>query len=101
LLASLASAIGTTVIIKLGKAKYAWITFMPFAFVSVTTLYASYLNIVDNFLPKGKILLVVLTIMIMLTAIGIIVNSLLKWYNWLVKKESYQPFADDVKVEKI
>jgi len=101
LLASLALAIGTTVIIKLGRAQYAWITFIPFAFVSVTTLYASYLNIVGNFLPKGKILLVVLTIMIMLTAIGIIVDSFLKWYNWLVKKESYKPFAADVEVEKV
>jgi carbon starvation protein len=101
LLASLALAIGTTVIIKLGRAQYAWITFIPFAFVSITTLYASYLNIVSNFLPKGKILLVLLTIMIMLTAIGIIVDSFLKWYKWLVKKEWYQPFAADVEVEKI
>jgi carbon starvation protein len=39
--------------------------------------------------------------MIMLTAIGIIVDSFLKWYKWLVKKEWYQPFAADVEVEKI
>ncbi len=101
LLASLALAIGTTVIIKLGKQQYAWMTFIPFAFVSVTTLYASYLNIVGNFLPKGKILLVILTIMIMLTAIGIIIDSFAKWYKWLIKKEPYAAFAADVEVEKI
>jgi carbon starvation protein len=100
LLATLTLAIGTTVIIKLGRKQYAWITFIPFILVAITTLYASYLNIVDNFLPKGAILLVILTVLIMLTSIGIIIDSFIKWYNWLVRKEPYAPFASDVEVER-
>jgi carbon starvation protein len=51
LLASVALAVGTTIIVNLGKARYAWITAGPLAFVSVTTLTAGVLSVRDNFWP--------------------------------------------------
>jgi carbon starvation protein len=51
LLASVALAVGTTIIINMGKARYAWITAAPLAFVSVTTLTAGALSVRDNFWP--------------------------------------------------
>ena len=51
LLASVALAVGTTIIVNLGKARYAWITAAPLAFVSVTTLTAGVLSVRDNFWP--------------------------------------------------
>src|SRR5262245_4800503 len=48
LLASVALAVGTTIIINAGRAKYAWVTAVPMAFVSVSTLSAGYLSIRDN-----------------------------------------------------
>jgi carbon starvation protein len=53
LLAVVAFAVGTTLIINIGRAKYAWITFMPLCFISVTTLTAGYLNIRDNYWPMA------------------------------------------------
>jgi carbon starvation protein len=53
LLAVVAFAVGTTLIINIGRAKYAWITFMPLIFISVTTLTAGYLNIRDNYWPMA------------------------------------------------
>ena len=50
-LAGIALCVGTTFIIKLGKAKYAWVTMVPMAFVMATTLSAAWMNIRDNFLP--------------------------------------------------
>ncbi|HHY79377.1 MAG TPA: carbon starvation protein A [Thermoanaerobacter sp.] len=85
LLAAIALALGTTVIIKKGKPQYMWITLIPFIFMATTTLYAAYLNIVTNYLPKGNMLLVVLSITIILLAIIIIIDSLVKWYGWLKK----------------
>src|SRR5215203_4016621 len=38
LLASLALAVASTIIINMGKARYAWVTIVPMSFVSVTTL---------------------------------------------------------------
>ena len=53
LLAVVALAVATTLVINLGRAKYAWVTAVPCLFVTVTTLSAGYLNIVDNFWPMA------------------------------------------------
>jgi carbon starvation protein len=51
LLASVALATGTTLIIKSGKAKYAWVTAAPLAFLATNTLYAGLLSVTGNFWP--------------------------------------------------
>jgi carbon starvation protein len=48
-----ALAVGTTIIINLGRAKYAWVTFLPLCFVATTTLTAGFLNVRDNFWPMA------------------------------------------------
>jgi carbon starvation protein len=55
LLASVALAVGTTVIINAGRARYAWVVMAPLAFVSTTTLYAGYRSVMDNFLPMTNV----------------------------------------------
>jgi carbon starvation protein len=51
LLAGVALAVGTTIIINLGRAKYAWVTFVPLCFVMITTLVAGYLTVRDSYWP--------------------------------------------------
>jgi carbon starvation protein len=51
LLAIVALAVGTTLVINIGRAKYWWVTGVPCAFVTVTTLSAGWMNITDNFWP--------------------------------------------------
>jgi len=53
LLGVVALAVATTLVINIGRAKYAWVTAVPCLFISVTTLSAGYLNIVDNFWPMA------------------------------------------------
>jgi carbon starvation protein len=53
LLASVALAVGTTIIINIGRAKYAWVTFVPLCFVAITTLTAGYMSVRDNFWPMA------------------------------------------------
>ena len=50
LLATTALCVGTTVIVNAGRARYAWVTLVPLAFVATTTLTAAYLSTVNNFL---------------------------------------------------
>ena len=53
LLSALALFIGTIFIIKHSKKwRYGLITFIPAIFMFVTTLVASYYNILNNYLPK-------------------------------------------------
>ena len=51
LLATIALAVGTTFIINMGKAKYAWITAVPMFAIGAMTLTAAVLSIRDIFLP--------------------------------------------------
>src|SRR5580765_2581573 len=53
LLAAVALAVGTTIIINMGRARYAWITFVPLCFVSTTTLTAGFMSVRDNFWPMA------------------------------------------------
>jgi len=53
LLAAVALAVGTTIIINIGRAKYAWVTFVPLCFVAMTTLTAGYMSVRDNFWPMA------------------------------------------------
>jgi carbon starvation protein len=51
LLAGVGLAIGTTMLINMGRAKYAWATVLPLTFVTVTTMTAGFLSVRDNFWP--------------------------------------------------
>ena len=53
LLAAVALAVGTTILINLGRARYAWVTLMPMTFLAVTTLTAGFMSVRDNFLPMA------------------------------------------------
>ena len=52
LLASISLAIGTMMLVKMGKGRYAWTTAVPWAFVAVTTLTAAYQMIAHHYWPK-------------------------------------------------
>jgi carbon starvation protein len=54
LLAAVALCVATTIIINSGRAKYAWVTLLPLAFVSTTTLVAGYQSITDIFWPLAQ-----------------------------------------------
>jgi carbon starvation protein len=42
MLAAIALAVGTTIMFKMGKVRYAWVGILPFVFLSVTTLTAGF-----------------------------------------------------------
>jgi carbon starvation protein len=48
LLATVALCVGTTVIIKMGKQKYAWVTMLPLAWLVIITMSASYAKIFSS-----------------------------------------------------
>jgi len=54
LLAAVALAVATTIVINMGRARYAWVTAVPLVFVSVTTLSAGVLSVRDNFWPMAN-----------------------------------------------
>jgi carbon starvation protein len=93
LLASIALAVATIALINAGKVRYLWVTLVPLAFVSVTTLYAGWRNIFDNFLPlistPGKVVLgyvnVTLSAIIMFCVVVVLIESFRRAYRVLVQ----------------
>jgi carbon starvation protein len=45
MLAAIALAVATTIIIKMGKARYSWVTIIPYVFLTVTTLAAAFMKL--------------------------------------------------------
>ncbi len=81
LLATCALIVGTAMIMRMGKAKYAWVTAVPGLFMVPVVMSAGYLNIVENFLPKGLYLLVTLSIVLMVLMAEVFVEAFRKWYQ--------------------
>jgi carbon starvation protein len=92
LLAAIALGIGTTVIVKSGKIKYAWVTFIPMIFMFTTTFTASWeLFLIfgdkasaavlpsESFTYKlDKILIVIMALL----AITVLIDMLYKLYSY-------------------
>jgi len=76
LLASVGLIIGTVMIIRMGKARYAWITAVPGLCLASLTMWAGYLSVVDNFLPKGLYLLSTLAITVMVLMAIVMVGAI-------------------------
>jgi len=53
LLASVALAVATTILINLGRYRYIWVTLLPLSFLTVTTLTAGFLTVKNNFWPMA------------------------------------------------
>jgi carbon starvation protein len=89
LLAAVALAVGTTIIINTGKAKYVWVTLVPLAFVATTTLTAGVLSVRDIFWPMATgadealrftgYVNTVLTVVMMACVVVILANAMWKW----------------------
>jgi len=83
LLGTMALAIGTTMIIRMGKGQYAWTTLVPMSFLAVTTVTAGYLNIFTNYLPQGKVLMAVLSAIMIVLVVAVIIDSVRTWIKLL------------------
>ena len=87
LLAAVALCVATTIVINSGRAKYAWVTIIPLAFVSTTTLVAGYKSITDIFWPLAQkpqtstqgLIDTSLTAIIMFAAVVIMLDSVRRW----------------------
>ncbi|MBV8857129.1 MAG: carbon starvation protein A [Acidobacteria bacterium] len=87
LLAAVALCVATTVIVNSGRARYAWTTIVPLAFVATTTLAAGWKSITDNFWPLAQkpetaaqgYINTALTAVLMAAAVIIIFDSVRRW----------------------
>jgi carbon starvation protein CstA len=97
LLAAFARAIGTSWLINAGRARYAWTTLGPLAFMCVNTMTAGWLNLSVNYLkpqldagapsllaafalaPMPARIQCVVTLLVMALLVVVMVDCLLRW----------------------
>ena len=95
LLAACALIVGTTMLIRMGRTKYAWTTAIPGLFMVPITMYAGYLNVVNNYLPKGLYLLTFLTVIVMVMMAFVFVEAFMKWSELLHDPAKIRPEPGD------
>jgi carbon starvation protein len=94
LLAVVALAVGTTVLLKMGRVRYIWTTLLPLAFLAVTTTTAGIMNIVapwgflsEKFVARYGVVFSRINVglsVLLLVCVGIIlVTSVRKWIEIL------------------
>jgi carbon starvation protein len=89
LLAAVALALGTTIIINMGKVRYAWVTLLPLCFVAITTLTAGYLSVRDNYWPMATgpdptqnlpgYINSICTVIMMICAVIVLTYTVMRW----------------------
>ena len=98
LLASSGLIIVTTMLIRLERTKYAWTTAVPGVFMAFVTVYAGYLNITENYLPKNNYVLAALSIIIMVLMIIVFIVTFKRWYELLnIRKDVIDKWGEKVR----
>ena len=82
-------------IIRMNKAKYAWITAVPGMSMAFITMYAGYLNITTVYLPKKLYLLAILSTIVMAMMIIVMAGTLKRWNELLKIKERIEDIWGD------
>ena len=78
LLAIITLAISSVVICSLGKARYIWVTAIPWAFLTVVIFWADFLNMFEIYLPKGEWLMFTVSAIMAILVVIISVASIRK-----------------------
>ncbi len=106
LLAAVALCVATTILINMGKARYAWVTLLPLTFVSTTTLVAGFKSITDIFWPLAQnpktatqgFINTSLTAIIMFAAVVIMIDSIRRWIG--TRRQPEVPGLDSLAVNQ-
>jgi carbon starvation protein len=98
LLASCTLMICTSMLIRLNRLRYAWCTAIPGFFMAGLTLWAGYLQIMEQHIPNGNFLLASLGILIVLLMTAVIISTVARWVELMRAKAEYvDDFGDSVK----
>jgi carbon starvation protein len=104
LIASVALAVGTTILINMGRARYCWVTLAPLAFLTISTLTAGYLSVVNTYWPqaigpdpalnvRGYVNSICTTILMVCTVI-ILASAARRWVQVVTGKVPTGEFAE-------
>ena len=97
LLATCALIVGSIMLLRLGKGNYAWATAGPGLFIAPICMWAGYLNVTQNFLPKKLYLLASLSVVLMVLMTVVFIEAFRRWRALLqIETTIADSFGDQV-----
>ena len=81
LLGTVALCVGTSVLIRTGRARYLWVTAVPMVGVAIVTLSAC-VALIEQFLTEERWVNAVLVLSITLLAVVVLLDAGIKWFRW-------------------
>ena len=100
LLASVTLLIGTTVLLRLNKTRYSWMTGVPGILMTIITMWAGIWLVVNQYLPNGQNLLAFLSCLVMILMGIVIIGTIRRWLV-LVNMKTLVRDAYGVEVKQI
>jgi carbon starvation protein len=86
LLASCALIIGTSMLIRIGRMRYAFVTAIPGLFMAFICLWAGYIQIVRGYIPQKQYVLTVLGLVIVALMISVLISTIHRWISLMTLK---------------
>lgn len=90
LLGTMVLAICTTVIYRLGRKRYAWVTMIPCFAMAIVTFWADYKNIVDHYIPQQLWLLTIMSLIMGILVVVVLVECVRSWVRLSNEPQDYR-----------
>jgi carbon starvation protein len=97
LLAACALIVVTTMLIRMGKARYVWSTAIPGLFMAAVTFWAGYLQIANVYLPRKEYLLAGCALIVIVLMFIVFVGAISRWIELLrIRTVTVDQFGEKV-----
>ena len=87
-------AVGTTVIMRLGHKRYAWVTGIPCILMAIVAIAADFENVFNSYVPAGKWVLVAFSAAMFLMILIVLVEAVRSWIRLSNIPQDYRTQAE-------
>ena len=94
LLGTMTLAVGTTVIMRLGRKRYAWVTGIPCILMAIVAIAADFENVFNSYIPAGKWILVVFSAAMFLMILIVLIEAVRSWIRLSNIPQDYRTQAE-------
>ena len=94
LLGTMTLAVGTTVIMRLGRKRYAWVTGIPCILMAIVAIAADFENVFNSYIPAGKWILVAFSAAMFLMILIVLVEAVRSWIRLSSMPQDYRTQAE-------
>lgn len=100
LLGTMTLAVGTTVIMRLGRKRYAWVTGIPCVLMAIVAIAADYENVFNSYIPTGKWMLVGVSFLMFALVLLVLVEAVRSWVRLSNIPQDYRG-QDEIEAETL